>query len=132
MNRPIRSGRPLEPLGHPFQLLDDVARHVHVGQVVGVAGVEHRVQKLFFGLEVMQQTSRGHAGFLRDLAERGATPAIARQQTLRHGEDPLPPVLSLGEERGVSPLIGHETPFNQPTERTLDWLARRLQEEMPR
>jgi hypothetical protein len=83
-----------------------------VRHVIGVAGVEHRAQKLFFGLEVMQQADRDHARFLRDLAERGATPAIARHQTLRHGEDPLPPVLALG----VSPLIGHETPFNQPTD----------------
>jgi hypothetical protein len=73
----------------------------------------------------VQQARRGHPGFLRDLPERGPASAVSRQQTLRDGQDPLAPVFSLGEERGVSPLIDHETPFNQPTERTLDWLGSR-------
>ena len=124
---------PLVPLRDPLQLLDEIAVQVRVCQVVGVAGVKHGVQQLFLGLEVVQQARRGHASFLRDLAERGAAPPVTGHQTLGHSQDALPPVLSLCEERGVSPLIGHETPFNfnQPTERTLDWLARRLQEEMP-
>jgi len=122
-------GRPLVSLRDPVQLLDDVAFQIRVRQVVGVAGVEHGVQQLLFGLEVMQQAGRGHASFLSDLAERGAAPSVTSHQTLGHSQDALPPVLSLGEQRGISPLIGHEAPSNQPTERTLDWLGSRLQGE---
>ena len=122
-------GRPLVSLRDPVQLLDDVAFQIRVRQVVGVAGVEHGVQQLLFGLEVMQQAGRGHASFLSDLAERGAAPSVTSHQALGHSQDALPPVLSLGEQRGISPLIGHGAPFNQPTERTLDWFGACLQGE---
>jgi len=94
---------PPEPLGSGLELLDEVRRYV-----VGVTGVENGIKQLFFGLEVVQQPGRRHARCPRDLAQRGATPAIPRYQALRHGQDPLSPILSLGEERGVSSLIGHE------------------------
>jgi hypothetical protein len=57
-------GRALEPLGHPRQLLDRVAAEIRGGQVVDVSRVEHSVQQLLFGFEVMQQADRGDTGFL--------------------------------------------------------------------
>ena len=104
--------------------------------VVGIARFEYRVQQLLLGLEMVQQTGRGHPGLTRDLAQRRGTPPVAREQPLRDGEDPLPPVLSLGVQRGVRALTGHRTPlFNRPTERTLgrfDWRDKSLAGQTPR
>jgi hypothetical protein len=77
------------------------------------------MEQLFLGLEVVQQARRADPSLLGDLAERGTAPPVPRQQSLRGGQDPLPAVLSLGQEGGIWPLIGHPAPFNQPTERTL-------------
>lgn len=63
--------------------------------VVGVTGIENRVEQLFLGLEVVQQTRRAHPGLLRDLRQRGVPPAVARQQPLSDGEYPLPAILTL-------------------------------------
>ena len=122
-------GRPVEPLGHPAELGDQVSGSVvRVGVVVGVAGVEHRVEQLLLGLEVMQQPGGGHPGLLGDLGQRGVAPAVARQQPLGHAEDPLPAVLALGEERRVGPRGArgcHGTPsFNQPSEHTVGRFVR--------
>ena len=105
------------------KLLDDVARYVRVCQIVGIAGVEHRVKQLLLRREVVQQARRGNAGLRGDLPERGAAAAVARQQALSHGQDPLPPVLTPSEERGIPPLISHLTPSNQLNERTLVWFT---------
>ena len=95
-------GRAVEPLCHPPDLGDEVpGRPVGVRVVVGVAGVEHRVEQLLLGLEMMQQPGRGHPGFLGDLGQRGVAPAVARQQSLGHGENPLLAVVALGKKRGV-------------------------------
>jgi hypothetical protein len=80
------------------------------------------VEQLLLRLEVVQQASRANASLPGDLPEGGTTTPVTGQQALRGNEYPLPAVLSLGEKGGVSPLIGHRSPFNQPTERTLDWL----------
>ncbi len=69
--------------------------------VVGVAGVEHGVQQLFLGFEVVQQAGGRHPGFLGDLRERGVAPAVAGQQPLRDVENPLLAVLALGEKGRV-------------------------------
>lgn len=103
-------GRPAEPLGDPLDLLQDVAGAVGVGVVVGVTGVQDRVEQLFLRLEVMQQARRADPGLLGDLPERGTPPAVPRQQSLGHGQDPLLAVLSLSEQRGVRPLIRHPVP----------------------
>ena len=97
-------GGAFEPLGHPAQLGDQVAAAViRVGVVVGVAGVEHRVEQLFLGFEVVQQTGGRDPGLLGDLGQRRVAPAVARQQPLGDREDALPAVLALGEERRVRP-----------------------------
>ncbi len=67
------------------------------------------MEQLLLGLEVVQQARRADPGLLGDLPERDTAPTIARQQPLRHGQDPLPAVLALGEERGVRPLVRHTT-----------------------
>ena len=85
-------------------------RAVGVGVVVGVAGIQHRVEQLFLRLEVMQQARRADPGFLGDLPERGIPPAVPRQQPLGDGQNPLLAVLALGEQRGVWPLIRHPVP----------------------
>ena len=51
-------GRAVEALGHPADLGDQIAGPVGVGVVVGVARVEHRVEQLLLGFEVVQQTGR--------------------------------------------------------------------------
>jgi hypothetical protein len=80
------------------------------------------MQQLFLGFEVVQQASRADAGLTRDQAQAGTPAAIPRQEALGGKKYALPPVFALGEEGGVSSLITHHGPFNQPTERTLDWL----------
>jgi hypothetical protein len=72
-----------------------------VDGVVLVAGVEHRVEQLLLGLEVVQQPGRRHPGFLGDLGQRGVAPSVAREQPLGHAENALPTVLALGEQRLV-------------------------------
>ncbi len=74
-----------------------------MGVVVGVAGIQHRVEQLFLGLEVMQQPGRRDAGFLGDQGQRRVAPAVAREQPLGDGQNPLPAILALGEECGVGP-----------------------------
>ena len=74
--------------------------------VVGVAGIEHRVEQLLLGLEVVQQPGRADPGLLGDLRQRGVAPAVAREQTLGDGEDALFAVLALGEQRRVRPRRG--------------------------
>ena len=103
--------------------------------VVGVTRIEHRVEQLLLGFEVMQQPGRRDAGLLGYLGQRGVAPAIARQQSLGHREDPLPAVLALGQKRGVRAMSaraksrrhlcsGHLTPSsNQPSEHTVGWFA---------
>ena len=86
-------------------------------------GFDDGVQQLFLGLEMMEQPSRADAGFPRDLPQAGTPTAVLRHQPLGSGQDALSPILAFGEEGGVSSLIGHRTPLNQPTERTLDWFA---------
>ena len=52
-------GCALEPLGYPAELGDEVAGQVvRVGAVVLVAGIEHRIEQLLLGLEMMQQPGR--------------------------------------------------------------------------
>ena len=52
-------GCAVEALGHPAELGDQVAGLVvRVDVVVFVAGVEHRVEQLLLGLEVVQQPGR--------------------------------------------------------------------------
>src|SRR5690606_19293352 len=97
------------------------------GIVVCIACVEHGVQQLVLGLEVMQQSRRRKPGFPRDLGKARAAPTILRQAPLGDAENQLPPVLTLGEERVVSALHC-PTPScslpNQPTEHTLGWFSR--------
>ena len=115
---PIEFGGAVEPLGHPAELGDEVAGLVvGVDVVVGVAGVEHRVEQLLLGLEVMQQPGGRHPGFLGDLRQRGVAPAVACQQPLGDAENPLPAVLAFGEKRGVGPWARTLPPnsFVQPT-----------------
>ena len=113
-------GCPVEPLWHADQLGDQVTGAVvRVGRIIGVAGVEHRVEQLLLGLEVMQQPGRRDAGFLGDLGQRGVAPAVAREQPLGHTENALPAVLALGEaesHRGAGGCRGcHRTPSFKPT-----------------
>ena len=61
--------------------------------------------------EVVQQAGWGHPGLLCDLPERRATPPLAGQQTLGLGDDALPPVLTLGTQRRIRQLIGHDRSF---------------------
>ncbi len=99
VNVPTSSGARSNRSGTRLSLGDEVTGAVvGVDLVVGVAGVEHRVEQLFLGFEVMQQPGRGHPGLLGDLRQRGVAPAVARQQPLGHGKNPLPAVLPLGEE----------------------------------
>ena len=103
-------GRPVEAIGDLSDLAEQIAAPVGVGLVVEVARVQHRVQQLFLGFEVMQQSRRGNPGFAGDLGQRRVAPAVARQEPLRDREDPLLAVLALGEKRVVSPCGGHRTP----------------------
>ena len=117
-------GRAVEPLCHPPDLVDEVpCRPVGVRVVVSVAGVEHRVEELLLGLKMMQQPGRGHPGFLGYLGQRGIAPAVACQESLGHGKNPLLAVVALGKKRGVRPAmsagvncrrhsIGHQTPLS--------------------
>ena len=73
-------GRAVEPLGHAAELGDEVTGAViRVGVVVVVAGVEHRVEQLLLGLEVMQQSRGRDPGFLGDLGQGGVAPPVACQ-----------------------------------------------------
>ena len=118
-------GRPVEPIGDRGDLRDQVAGPVGVRVVVGVANVEHRVEQLFFGFEVMQQPGRTDPGLPGDLGQRRVAPPVAGEQPLRHGQDPLFAILTLGPQRLVRPCLGHRTPLsNQPTEHTVGWLGR--------
>src|ERR1700747_3031964 len=88
--------------------------------VVGVADVEHRVQQLFLGCEVMQQAGGAHAGLAGDLGKGRAAPPVTGQQPLRNGQDPLLAVFALGPQGIVRPCIRHRTPSsNQPSEHTV-------------
>src|SRR5262249_30201847 len=118
-------GRAVEPLGHPPDLCDEVAgRPVRMGVVIGVAGVEHRVEQLVFGFEVMQQPRRSDAGLLGYLSQRCVAPSAAPKESLGHRKDPLLTVLALGQERVVR-AYGHLTPSsNQPSEHTVGWFDR--------
>ena len=59
VNVPIEFRRAVEPLGHAAELGEEVTGAViRVGVVVVVAGVEHRVEQLLLGLEVVQQPGR--------------------------------------------------------------------------
>ena len=99
-------GGAVEPLGHPAQLADEVTGAViRVDGVVGVARVEHGVEQLFLGLEVVQQAGRGHPGFLGDLCQGRIAPSVAREQPLGLGEDALPAVLTFGEQRIIGPAM---------------------------
>jgi len=103
----------------------NVAGPVGVRVVVGVANVEHRVEQLFFGFEVMQQSGRADPGLPGDLGQRRIAPPIASQQPLGHGKDSLFAILTFGPQRLVRPCLGHRTPLsNQPTEHTVGWLGR--------
>ena len=63
-------GCAVEPLGHAAEFGDQVAGAVvRVDLVVGVAGVENRVEQLFFGFEVVQQAGGSHPGLLGDLRQ---------------------------------------------------------------
>ena len=116
-------GGPVEPLGHSAELRDQIPGSViRVGVIVGVAGIEHRVEQLLLGLEVVQQPGGGHPGLLGDLSQRGVAPAVPREQPLGHAKNPLPAVLALGEERRVGPIRRplwlrgcHRTPLSKPT-----------------
>ena len=103
-----------EALRDPAELGDQIARPVRVRVVVGVAGVQHRVEQLLLGLEVVQQPGGRHPGLFGDLRQRGGAPAVARQQTLGHGEDALSAVLTFGEQGRVGTRRGfggcHSTP----------------------
>ncbi len=70
-------GCPVEALWHPFDFRDEVTGSIRMSIVVGIADVEHRVQELFFGLEVVQQSGRTDTGFAGDLRQRGIAPAVA-------------------------------------------------------
>jgi hypothetical protein len=78
--------------------------------VIEVACVEHRVQQLLFGLEMMQQPRGGDTGFAGNLGKCCAAPAVAREEPLRDSEDHLLAILAFGEQRVVSPCFGHRTP----------------------
>jgi hypothetical protein len=60
---------------------------------------------------VVQQARRGDTSLLGDLPEGGTAPPVPRHQPLSYGQDPLPPVLPLGEEGRVRPLILHRSPL---------------------
>ena len=129
VNVPTSSGARLNRSATCGDLGNQVAGPVGVGLVVEVARVEHRVQQLFLGFEVMQQPSGSDAGLAGDLGQRRGAPAVARQEPLRDGEDPLLAVLTFGEKRVVPPCVGHRTPLtvggpNQPSEHTVGWFAR--------
>ena len=98
VNVPTSSGARSKRSGDPAELGDQVAGLVvGVDGVVFVAGIEHRVEQLLLGFEVVQQPGRRDAGFLGDLGQRGVAPSVAREQSLGHAEDPLSAVLALGE-----------------------------------
>jgi hypothetical protein len=67
--RPDQIGRPPEAFDDPADLLGDVTVGVAVNVVVQVAGVEHRVQQLILGVEVMEQTGGADPGVPGDLPE---------------------------------------------------------------
>ena len=90
-----------------------------MGVVIEVPRVQHRVQQLFLGFEVMQQAGGGDPGFPGDLGERGVAPAVAREEPLGDLEDPLPPVLALGEQRVVPRCDGHRAPSESISKPTL-------------
>ena len=99
-------------LGDALELRDEIAGRIVLGEIVRVAGIEHRVQQLLLGLEMMQQAGRADPGLLRDLPECRAAASVPGEQPLCHGQDPLPTVFSLGQEGGIRPLSGHPAPFN--------------------
>ena len=109
VNVPTSSGARSKRSATRLSLGDKIARPV-VGMdfVVGVSSVEHGVEQLLFGLEVMQQAGGRDARFLRDQSQGRVAPAIARQQAFGDGQNPLPTVLTLGEKRGIWP--GAEAP----------------------
>ena len=106
-------GRPVEPIGDRGDLRDQVAGPVGVRVVIGVADVEHRVQQLFFGFEVVQQAGRTDTGLTGDLGQRRIAPPVAGQQPLRDGQDPLFAVLALGAQRVVRPCLRAPDSFVQ-------------------
>ena len=76
-------GRPVEAIGDLSDLAEQIAGPVGVGLVVEVARVQHSVQQLLLGFEVMQQSRGGDPGFAGDLGQRGVAPAVAREEPLR-------------------------------------------------
>ena len=108
--RADKFGRPVEAFGDLGDLDEKVTGPVGVRVVVEVTRVQHRVQQLLLGFEVMQQARGGDPGLAGDLCERRVAPAVARQEALRDLEDPLLAVLPFGEQRVVSPCVGHRTP----------------------
>jgi hypothetical protein len=121
-------GCPVEAVGDLSDLPEQIAESVRMRVVVAVTRVQHRVQQLLLGFEVMQKARRGDSGFAGDLGERRVAPAVARQKPVRHHEDPLFAVLALGKKRLVRPYVGHRIPSsdrsaNQPSEYTVGWFA---------
>src|SRR5262249_15114299 len=118
----------VEAIGDLGDFAEEIAATVGVGVVVEVTRVQHRVQQLLLGFEMMQQPRGADPGFAGYLGERCVTPAVARQQPLRDGKNPLFAVLALGEKRVVWPCVGHRTPqdgLQKPTEHTVGWFAGR-------
>ena len=116
-------GRPIEPVGDCGDFRDQVAGAVGVCVVVGVADVEHRVEQLFFGFEVMQQPGRTDPGLPGDLGQRRRAPPVAGQQPLRHGQDPLFAILALARSDSYGRVWGIGLlRSNQLTEHTVGWL----------
>ncbi len=118
VNVPTSSGARLKRSATAAISVEQIAGPVGMGVVIEVTRIEHRVQQLLLGFEVMQQPRGGDAGFAGDLGERRVAPAVAREQALRDVEDPLLAVLALGEKRVVWPCDGHRTPSPDPDRET--------------
>ncbi len=99
--RADHAGWPIEPLAHAAQLRLQVAVEIGDGLVLRVAGIEHGVQQLLLGGEMVQEARRAHPGGPGDLAERCRPASARRHHAQRHLKYVLPAVLALGEQRLV-------------------------------
>ena len=62
-------GRPDEPFCDPLDLLSEVTGAVGVGVVIVIARIEHCIEQLLLGLEMMEQTGRRDADLPGDLRQ---------------------------------------------------------------
>ena len=104
----------MKPIGDRGDFRDQVARPVRMRVVVGVADVEHRVQQLFLGVEVMQQAGGADAGFAGDLGKGRVAPPVTGQQPLRNGQDPLLAVFAFQPQESYGRVWAPGS-FVQPT-----------------